>query len=39
MNHCGNCLIAIDETELFCSEECSNEWYEMLEESNYDYGE
>ena len=39
MNHCGNCLIEIDETELFCSDECANEWYELLEESNYDYGE
>lgn len=39
MNHCGNCLIEIDEEALFCSVECANEWYESLEESNYDYGE
>ena len=39
MNHCGNCLIEIDDAELFCSVECTNEWYELLEESNYDYGE
>ena len=39
INHCGYCLVEIDEKELFCSEECANLWYEMLEESNYDYGE
>ena len=39
LNHCGNCLIEIDEEALFCSVECANEWYESLEESNYDYGE
>ena len=39
MNHCGNCLMEIDEEALFCSVECANEWYESLEESNYDYGE
>ena len=39
MNHCGNCLIEIDEEALFCSTECANLWYESLEESNYDYGE
>ena len=39
MNHCGNCLIEIDEEALFCSVECANLWYESLEESNYDYGE
>ena len=39
LNHCGNCLIEIDEEALFCSVECANEWYEKLEESNYDYGE
>ncbi len=39
MNHCGNCLIEIDEEALFCSVECANLWYESLEESEYDYGE
>ena len=39
MNYCGNCLISIDGEALFCSVECSHEWYERLEESNYDYGE
>jgi len=39
MNHCGKCLVKIDEEALFCSVECANLWYEMLEESNYDYGD
>lgn len=39
MNACGNCGIKIDADALFCSDQCANEWYENLEESNYDYGE
>ncbi len=38
-NVCGNCLCQIDEDALFCSTECSNIWYDRLEESEYDYGE
>jgi predicted nucleic acid-binding Zn ribbon protein len=39
INTCGYCGIKIDAEELFCSTDCANEWYENLEESNYDYGE
>ena len=39
LNHCGYCLVEIDEEALFCSKEHANLWYESLEESEYDYGE
>ena len=39
MNHCGYCLVEIDEEALFCSKEHAEMWYESLEESEYDYGE
>ena len=39
MNTCGYCGIEINSDNLFCSNQCMEDWYENLDESQYDYGE